>query len=280
MKIGAHMSISGDLYKCVNRGNEVGCEVVQIFTKSNRRWEAKEIEQQDRAQLLEVEEEQGIDVLMVHMSYLINLAKKDQDAWEKSYHAFVEELERAEYLEIPLICFHPGSHLGNGVEFGIERIAKGVQKALDESDTTDVRVLIENMAGEGTSIGAEFSHLRDLLGEIDRPERTGVCLDTAHLHASGYSLCGPSYEETMNEFDTVVGLDQVFGWHLNDTEKELGSEVDRHHHIGKGNIGEKPFQKLVRDDRFSDLPGFLETPKENDWDEKNISLLKKLRNGD
>ncbi len=264
----------------MKRGNEVGCEVVQLFTKSSRRWAASEITEEDRGSFAETREELDVEPVMVHMAYLINLAKGDEEAREKSFDSFVTEIQRAELLDIPTICFHPGSHLGDGPEKGIERAADCVKRAIPESDTENVRVLFENMAGQGTNIGDRFEHLRDLMEAVDMPDRTGICLDTAHLHAAGYDLSGEGYEETMEEFDEVVGMEHLYGWHLNDTEEELGSNVDRHHHIGKGEIGEGPFEKLVTDSRFDDVPGVIETPKEDDWDEKNISLLKSLRDGD
>jgi len=277
MRVGAHMSISGGVENALHNGEEVGCEVVQLFTKSNRRWAAKELEASDRAAFQEAREETDVDPMMVHMAYLVNLASPRDEQLEKSRDAFVTELRRAEFLGVPLICFHPGSHTGQGVQPAIEQVGREVREAIDRSETEKVRVLLEGMAGQGTSIGHRFEQLRDLLGAIDRPERTGICLDTAHLHAAGYDLSGDGYEETMDAFDRTIGLDRIFGWHLNDTEEQLDSRVDRHHHIGRGNIGENPFRKLLTDPRFDDLPGLLETPKEDDWDEKNIALLKSLR---
>lgn len=271
------MSISGGVENCVSGGSEVGCEVVQLFTKSNRRWNASELHEEDRTALEEEQEQTGVRAAMVHMAYLVNLASPKEEQFQKSYNAFVQELERAEFLNVPLICFHPGSHTGQGEEDALDQVGQAVKEGIDDSDTTNVRVLIEGMAGQGTSIGYRFEHLRALLEKVNQPERTGICLDTAHLHAAGYDLDGNGYEETMRTFDDVVGLEHLYAWHLNDTEEERGSKVDRHHHIGKGEIGEGPFRKIVSDDRFRDLPGVIETPKEDDWDRKNISLLKELR---
>lgn len=278
MKVGAHMSISGGVENCVINGHEAGCEVVQLFTKSNRRWAASELHDEDRSALLDEQEQTGVQAVMVHMAYLVNLASPKDEQFEKSYNGFIQEIERAEFLDIPYICFHPGSHTGQGEEDALEQVAEAVTDALDESDTEDVRVLIEGMAGQGTSVGYQFEHLAFLLEEIEPTDRVGVCLDTAHLHAAGYSLDpDEGYEQTMNEFETVVGMQNLFAWHLNDTDEDLGSEVDRHQHIGEGQIGREAFRTLVSDGRFRDLPGVIETPKENDWDRKNISLLKKLR---
>lgn len=277
MKIGAHMSISGGVENCVTSGNEVGCEVVQLFTKSNRRWAASDLHDEDRDAIDDAQDETGVDAAMVHMAYLVNLASPKEEQFEKSFDAFVQEIERAEFLGIPLICFHPGSHTGQGEPDALDQVAEAVAEGIDTSSTEDVRVLIEGMAGQGTSIGHRFEHLHTLLDQIDRPERTGICLDTAHLHAAGYDLSVEGYEETMQEFDEIVGIDKVYAWHLNDTEEERGSEVDRHHHIGEGRIGQASFQKIVSDPRFEGVPGVIETPKEDDWDQKNISLLKELR---
>ncbi len=272
------MSISGGVENCVINGHDVGCEVVQLFTKSNRRWAASDLHDEDRTALIEEQEKTGIRAEMVHMAYLVNLASPEEEQFEKSYDAFIQEIERAEFLGIPLICFHPGSHTGQGEDDALDQVAQAVTDALDESDTEQVRVLVEGMAGQGTSIGYQFEHLAFLREEIEPADRIGICLDTAHLHAAGYSLDPKNgYEETMNEFDEVVGTEHLFAWHLNDTDEELGSNVDRHQHIGEGQIGTEAFQVLVSDTRFQDLPGVIETPKENDWDQKNISLLKELR---
>ncbi len=271
MKIGAHMSIAGGVENCVYNGDDVGCEVVQLFTKSNRRWAAKELGEEDQTAFMEAQDETAVEASMVHMAYLVNLASPKEEQFEKSFDAFVKEIRRAEF------CFHPGSHTGQGEENAIEQVADAVRDGIEASETENVRVLIEGMAGQGTSIGYTFEQLREILARIDRPDRTGVCLDTAHLHAAGYDLQGDGYEETIQSFDEIVGLEKLYGWHINDTEEELGSNVDRHHHIGKGNLGKEPFRKLVNDDRFEHLPGLLETPKENNWDEKNITLLTSLR---
>lgn len=280
MELGAHMSISGGVENCVSNGHEVGCEVVQLFTKSNRRWAASELEDDDHSALLEEQEKTGVRAVMVHMAYLVNLASPKDEQFEKSFNGFIQEIERAEFLNVPYICFHPGSHTGQGEEDALEQVAEAVTNALAESDTEEVRVLIEGMAGQGTSIGYQFEHLAFLLEEIEPAERIGICLDTAHLHAAGYSLDPEDgYEETMTEFDEVVGTQNLFAWHLNDTDEELGSRVDRHQHIGEGQIGKEAFRCLVSDSRFEGVPGVIETPKEDDWDQKNISLLKELREG-
>lgn len=278
MKIGAHMSIAGGVQNCLQNGEEAGCEVVQLFTKSNRRWKARELTEEEIEAFQRDREELGVEPVMVHMSYLINLANPGKEQVEKSYQSFLTELERAERLDVPLICFHPGSRLDDSLDEAIERVGTKVRQAIEESETERVRILLEGMAGEGSSIGHRFEHLRDMMAVIDRPDRTGICLDTAHLHAAGYSLHPDDYDETISEFDDLIGLDHLYAWHLNDTEKERGSQVDRHHHIGEGKIGSDAFRCLLTDDRMSGLPGVLETPKEDDWDKKNIAHLKELRN--
>jgi deoxyribonuclease-4 len=223
------------------------------------------------------EEHDGIYPVAVHASYLINIGSSDEELWEKSYQALKVEVERAEALSIATITFHPGAHVGAGEEVGLENIARGLRRLLAETDGFETVVCLETMAGTGTTLGHRFEHLAHLLEEGQagsQAGRLGVCLDTCHVFAAGYDIRSPeAYEETMAEFDEVVGLDQIRCFHFNDSKYDLGERKDRHDHIGRGYIGEEGFANFVNDPRWADHPAHLETPKtEEDDDGEEIEM--------
>jgi deoxyribonuclease-4 len=286
MRLGAHISVAGGLHKAFARGREAACDSIQIFTKSNRRWRAKPITEEDVAQYKEAKEEyDDIYPVAVHASYLINIASPKPDLWEKSLNALRIEVERAAKLEIPYITFHPGSYVSSDEETGLENIGRALRQLLAETADTapDATICLETMAGQGTSLGHKFEHLATMLEAVDGDERVGVCLDTCHVFSAGYDICTPdAYEETIAEFDRVVGLDRIKFFHLNDSRHEFGERKDRHAHIGEGCIGEEGFANFVNDPRWAEHPAHLETPKtEEDDDGEEIEMdpinLRRLR---
>jgi len=187
------------------------------------------------------------------------------------------EIERAEKLGLDFLVMHPGAHVGSGVEAGIDRIAAGMKKCFAKVPQNKTRVLLENTAGGGSTMGRSFEELHALLDAIDDPARTGVCLDSCHLFASGYELRTDSgYSETMKSLDSTIGARRVFCWHLNDSRGDLGSHLDRHENIGKGMIGGDGFKRILGDRRFGGIPKILETPKEDDMDRTNLKVLRRL----
>lgn len=283
MKFGAHMSITGGLHRAFEHGERAGCDTVQLFTKNQQQWRAKPLADQEIALFQEAQRRTGFGPLVVHDSYLINLASPKDDVWEKSIAAFAEELERCAALGIPYLVTHPGAHTGSGEEAGLQREAVALNRLFGAGVGGDVLVLLETTAGQGTTLGARFEHLARLIELVEHPERLAVCVDTCHLLAAGYDFRTPeTYAATFDAFDRLVGLERIKAFHLNDSQKDLGSRVDRHAHIGEGFVGLEGFRLLVNDARFEGLPMILETPKGDDLAEdiENLARLRGLRKRD
>ena len=275
--LGAHVSVAGGLDNAFARGLESHCTALQIFTKNANRWQGKPISNDDAIAFQQAWQKSGIGPVIAHNAYLINLASPKQDVWEKSKAALRDELLRCAQLGITGLVMHPGAHLGTGVEAGVERIREAFREILPESPP-EVRLLLENTAGQGTYLGGDFAHLAALLEGFDE-DRFGVCFDTCHAHTAGYDLStSESYTEVMAKFDRLVGLEQIKAFHLNDCLKPCGSHVDRHTHIGQGTIGRTGFACLMQDQRLAAIPMLLETPKGDDgeMDRVNLALLREL----
>jgi deoxyribonuclease-4 len=280
------MSTAGGTHTAFQRGQEAGCDSMIIFTKSNRQWQAKPLTDEDVAAYKQAAADYGgIYPVAIHASYLINIASPDDALWEKSYQAFKVEVERAGLLGIPLLTFHPGSHMKSGEEVGLARIAKGVERVLAETadSAPNTTVCLETMAGQGTNLGYKFEHLAHIIQSVGPQDRLGVCLDTCHVFAAGYDIRTPeTYAATLSEFDRIVGLQHIKFFHFNDSKHELGENKDRHEHIGQGHIGLDGFANFVNDSRWADHGAHLETPKTEKDDEGNeidmdIENLKTLR---
>ena len=280
-RFGAHMSVSGGIALAFDRLAEVDGEALQIFTANQRQWQAKtptpaEIETFKARR----RQAPGVPVAS-HDSYLINLASPNPETEEKSLAAFGEELRRCAALGIEYLIMHPGSHLGAGIEAGLQRFTANLDRAISEADIgTQVMVLLETTAGQGTNLGASFEELASIIAASAYPARLGVCYDTCHTFAAGYDIRTPkAYAETMAEFDRLLGLERLRFFHLNDASKGLGSRIDRHAHIGQGEITVEGFRNLVNDPRFADHPMVLETPKSDDLheDRENLAMLRSLR---
>jgi deoxyribonuclease-4 len=277
MKFGAHMSISGGLYKAFGYGERAGCDTIQIFSKNQQQWRGKALLEQDIGLFKAEQQRTGLEPVVVHDSYLINLASPNDELWEKSIGAFADELERCNALGIPYLVTHPGAHTGSGEEAGLRREATALNRLLGAGVGGDTMILLETTAGQGTWLGQRFEHLAYLIEQAEHPERIGVCIDTCHILAAGYDIRTPAAcAATFAEFDRVVGIERIKAFHLNDSQKDLGSRVDRHTHIGAGYVGLEGFRAIVNDLRFADLPMILETPKGADLAE-DIENLAKLR---
>ena len=273
------MSIAGGFERAIERGLKVGCQTIQIFSKSNNQWAAPPISEEQARTFRRAARESGIGPVFAHTAYLINLASPDKPTFQRSKQALKVELERAEALGLGFVVLHPGSHKETGEEAALKRIAEAVGWALRQTAPSSVRLLYEVAAGQGACVGHRFEHLAELLRQTQHPARTGICLDTCHLFAAGYDLrTREAYEQTMTELDRVVGIKNVYAVHLNDSKKDLGCRVDRHEHIGKGKIGLEGFRCLMNDRRFSHLPMVLETPKDEECteDKMNLRTLRRL----
>jgi deoxyribonuclease-4 len=279
LPLGAHQSIAGGTPRAVERGVEAGCRVVQIFVKNNNRWVGKTIDELEAREFRIAARRAGLSHVAAHTSYLINLASPSAELRRQSIAALADEILRCHALGIRDLVLHPGAHGGEGEAAGVSRIAESLDEAFRLTEATRVRVLLETAAGQGTSIGHRFEHLRDILGSVRKRQRVAVCFDTCHVHAAGYDLVSPEgYAETIEAFDRTVGLGNLAALHVNDSKKPKGSRVDRHEHIGRGSIGRQGFRNLMTDPRLSEIPKFLETPKDETlaFDRKNLATLRRL----
>jgi deoxyribonuclease IV len=275
--LGAHMSIAGGLHLALEAAARYSCTAVQLFTRNSNQWAAKALTAEMIRLFRETDARLGPFAMAAHDSYLINLASPDSELRGKSLAAFIGEIERCEALGVPRLVFHPGSHMGAGEAAGLRRVAECVKAAVKATRGGGTRLLIENTAGQGTSLGYSFDHLRELLVRVASPDRTGICLDTCHLLAAGHEFRdAASYATWRGELEEKIGGQQVGWFHLNDSKAGLGKRVDRHTHIGRGEIGSKPFRFFLTDPVFRDVPMVLETPKEDEADRRNLSLLRRL----
>ncbi len=273
MLLGAHMSISGGVYTAFGRAKSVGCTTMQIFSKNNNQWSGKPLTPADVVNYKKEAKNSRIAPVVVHDSYLINLCARDRSILKKSREAFLDELERCRALGIPYLVFHPGSHVGQGEETGLKKIAESLNRIHDKTKGMRVKSVVEVTAGQGSNLGYRFEQIRKLIDMVDIKRRMGVCLDTCHIFAAGYDISTESgYEKTVREFDDIIGLDRLLVIHLNDSKGILGSRLDRHAHIGEGHIGETGFRMLMNDSRLSGIPKILETPKGEDMQEDIINL--------
>lgn len=275
--LGAHMSIAGGVDLAVQQGAAIGCSAIQIFNKSSNQWAARPLREDEVARFRAARTRAGIEPVVAHDSYLINLCSPDEALYRRSIDALLEELERCERLGVDWLVVHPGGHMGQGEDFGIRRMAGAIDEIHGRLSGAPANIAIETMAGQGTVIGHRFEQIAAILGRVKRPERLGVCLDTCHVFAAGYDLRTPkTYAETMRRFVGEIGLERLRVVHVNDSKKDLGCRVDRHEHIGKGYLGLQAFRLLMNDERLLSLPLLLETPKDEKTCKEDVLNLNVL----
>ncbi len=272
--IGAHVSASGGVFNAPKNAQEIGAKAFALFTKNQRQWKAKPLDEEtitlfkkslDAAQILPKH-------VLPHDSYLINLGHPEEEKRQKSLDAFIDELERCDQLGLDRLNYHPGSHLKKiSTEECLERISNSMNEAIQK--TKNVKLVIENTAGQGSNLGFKFEHLAYLIENSIDKERVGVCIDTCHMFTAGYDIrTREAYDKTWQEFDDIVGFEYLMGMHINDSKPELGSHVDRHDSLGKGKIGLDAFRFIMNDPRIDDIPMVLETIDDSIWKEE-IELL-------
>ncbi len=278
--LGAHCSIAGGLHKALRTAAALDCTALQLFTGNARTWKERMPAPDMIDRFGRVRAETGIKEIAAHTAYLINLASPDEQTRQRSIHALAAEMERSSRLGVPWVVLHPGSHGGAGVAVGTERIADGINRVLDQTGPCDTRLLLETTAGQGTGIGHTFEQLAEIIERVEASEQIGVCIDTCHIFGAGYDIrTETAYEKTMTAFDRVLGLDRLRLIHLNDSKRALGSRVDRHEHIGKGEIGIEGFRLIMTDPRLERVPKIIETPAEGDKelaDRRNLDRLRTL----
>jgi len=275
--VGAHTSTSGGVYNAIINAQSIGAKAFAMFTKNQRRWEAKPLQSKDIDKFKELLDESGILPCHVlpHDSYLINLGHPDNEKRDKSLNAFLDEVQRCEILGLDRLNFHPGSHLKQiSEEECLIRIADGMNKTLDK--TKSVTLVLENTAGQGSNLGWKFEHLARIIDLVEDKSRVGICIDTCHMFTAGYDIrTREAYDISMAQFESIVGFKYLKGMHLNDSKPDLGSHVDRHDSIGKGKIGLDAFRFIMNDKRMDDIPLILETIDESLWPQE-IKLLYSL----
>ncbi len=277
-QLGAHVSIAGGVKNAPLNGEKIGCEAIQIFTKNQRQWSAKPYEKKEIEEYFNNLNKVKIKKVVAHTSYLINLASPTEEIFEKSIDALIDDLERCNSLNIPFTIIHPGSHLGEGVEKGIERIIIGIERVFEKVKRG--AIALETVAGQGSNIGFKFEQLKKIMEGVKEKDRIFVCFDTAHAFEAGYDIKTQNgFKKVLDEFDKIIGIEKLCAFHLNDSKTPLGSNVDRHENIGKGFLGLEPFKFLVNNEKFKNHPMILETPGGDEMyieDLKTLNLLKSL----
>jgi len=279
------MKVTGGKYKALERAQELGCESMQIFIRSTRSWSTAPLKEKDITNFLEKKNELKNQIwpILSHNSYLINLATSDKEKLEKSHSAMLDELIKAEQLTLDYVNIHPGVIPKEMKDLTIKEALNNISKQLnilfDETKDSNIKILLETTAGQGTGLGRKFEHLKEIIDKVKNKKRIGICFDTSHSFAAGYDFTTrKKYENVWSSFDDIIGLKYLLAFHLNDSATDLGSRVDRHTHIGQGKIGKEPFSFLLNDERFKVLPGIIETPKGDDLkeDKMNLKILRSL----
>ena len=281
--LGAHMSTAGGLHKALIAGKAIGCSAVQLFTSNPRQWNSPAIKDAEVEAFHKAREETGIEIAVAHDSYLINLAAPTEEVLARSQAAFRGELDRAEQLRLSWVVTHMGAHLDLGEDEAFDRLIASLKHILQVTDDAgySVGVALETTAGQGTGLGWRFEQLGRVIEGVGDHPRIGICLDTCHIFVAGYDIrTEETYESTLAEFDAAVGLSRLKVIHANDAKKPLGCRVDRHEHIGQGEIGAEAFGRIVTDPRLRSIPVIIETPDSDTMHSVNLSLLQRMATGE
>lgn len=273
LKIGCHLSSSKGFMAMGKTAVEIGANVFQFFTRNPRGSKAKPINEKDIKLFLEFAKNNEISPILAHAPYTLNACSKDEKTREFALQTMADDMLRMEYIPNSLYNFHPGSHVGQGSDRGIELIAETLNQIIKPEQTTTI--LLETMAGKGTEVGRTFEELKDIIDRVEHNEKLGVCFDTCHVHDGGYDIVN-DLDGVLKHFDEVIGLEQLKAIHINDSMNPCGSHKDRHEKIGKGYIGLEAFERIINHPSLRELPFYLETPNEIDGYAEEIALLKKL----
>lgn len=278
MRIGVHVSIAGYIYQSIERARALGCNTMQIFSRDPRQWRRGRLTLEDIEEFKRRRAQSGITPVFVHVPYLINLASPYSVLYKDSIKAYIEDIKEAEALAIEYVVTHMGSHKKSGEKIGLKRITSALNKILERTKKSPVKLLLENTSGSGSCLGYTFEHSRRIIDGVEQKNRVGICFDTCHGYAAGYDLATEEgYKNTLGQLDKIVGLERLKLIHLNDTKDALGSRRDRHEHIGKGKIGTEGFRRLLGDQRLREAAFILETPKDSEGaDKANLALVRKL----
>jgi len=272
--IGAHVSIAKGFKKAAQISVDIGANTFQFFSRNPRGGNAKEFNEKDMEAFQKIREENNFGKLLAHAPYTMNLAAANEDTYEFAKMVIREDVKRMDSIGVEYICFHPGSHVGGGVEEGTRKIIEGLNQAITGDE--NITVLLETMSGKGTEIGRSFEEIRAIIDGIEHNERMGVCMDTCHIFSAGYDIVN-DLDGVLDEFDRVIGLDRLKTIHLNDSMMPFGKNKDRHAGIGEGEIGMKALLEVVNHPKLRDIPFFLETPYDDEGHGREIAMLKENR---
>jgi deoxyribonuclease-4 len=276
MRIGLHVSIAGRIDEAVDRAAALGCETIQIFSRNPRGWKSRPLVKDEVEEFKKKRKEKDIWPILVHIPYLINLATPKERLWKISINSYIDDIARTDSLSAEYFVTHLGAHTGSGEEAGLKRFCEGLSIAIKESNPKTM-ILLETCAGQGSSLGHKFEHIRYMLDNV-KVKNIGVCLDTCHVYAAGYDIATEGgLEGTLKKFDKIIGLKFLKAIHLNDAKGDLGSNLDRHQHIGKGKIKEAGMKRMLTHAKLADLPFVMETPKKRPKDDSmNIKTARRL----
>lgn len=278
MLLGVQVSIAGGIYESITRAQALGCSAMQIFSRDPRQWRKSRLKAADIEEFRQRRQASGIEKVFIHVPYLINLASPVHGLFRGSISAYVQDMREARALGAEYTVVHMGSHKLSGEKRGLKKIATALNRILELTGDSPVRILLENTAGSGSWLGYTFMHHAAVMARIEQKGRVGVCLDTCHAYAAGYDLAAEAgYGRLMDEIEQAVGIEKLALIHLNDTRDKLGSRRDRHEHIGKGNIGIAGFRRIFADTRLKHTACILETPKDSATaDERNLLIVRRL----
>ena len=271
--IGPHISIAKGFAKAAQTAVDIDANTFQFFTRNPRGGNAKAFDQKDIAKFQKIREEFKFGPLLAHAPYTMNLGGSKDDVYEFATRVIKEDIERMESLGIEYMCFHPGSHVGGGIDFGIDRIVKGLNQGIQ--GTEKLTVLLETMSGKGTEIGYEFEQLKRIIDRVDHKDRVGICLDTCHIFAAGYDISN-DLDEVLNKFDEIIGIEKLKAIHLNDSMMPMGSKKDRHATLGEGEIGMNAILNFMNHPKIKGLPFYLETPLDEEGHKREIKIIREL----
>lgn len=272
--IGSHISIAKGFKKAAQISVDIGANTFQFFSRNPRGGNAKEFNEKDMVAFQKIREENNFGKLLAHAPYTMNLAAANEDTYEFAKMVIREDVKRMDSIGVEYICFHPGSHVGSGVEEGTRKIIEGLNQAITGDE--NITVLLETMSGKGTEIGRSFEEIRAIIDGVEHNERMGVCMDTCHIFSAGYDIVN-DLDGVLDEFDRVIGLDRLKTIHLNDSMMPFGKNKDRHAGIGEGEIGMKALLEVVNHPKLREIPFFLETPYDDEGHGREIAMLKENR---
>ncbi len=272
--IGSHISIAKGFKKAAQISVDIGANTFQFFSRNPRGGNAKEFNEKDMAAFQKIREENNFGKLLAHAPYTMNLAAANEDTYEFAKMVIREDVKRMDSIGVEYICFHPGSHVGSGVEEGTRKIIEGLNQAITGDE--NITVLLETMSGKGTEIGRSFEEIRAIIDGVEHNERMGVCMDTCHIFSAGYDIVN-DLDGVLDEFDRVIGLDRLKTIHLNDSMMPFGKNKDRHAGIGEGEIGMKALLDVINHPKLREIPFFLETPYDDEGHGREIAMLKENR---